>query len=584
MAEEDVADVTAAFAGFGLNGAPADAAGPGAPADESNPGTARPQARRAVARGRGRVRPRPQTTGAGAGAGAGARPASKAPASKAPARKAPGAVNKVECSVCMLNRSEKSTVVCGSCGEGACVACTKAHLLGLSGSPKCFNCDALWGGKFLFDSPLPKTWLQGCQEGQLRAKQKKQWVTEEKGRLAETQAQLAYEEDLRSKISQLRKEREPMAERVRVAERAYHEASKALSQARDEARVVTQAISGYAESLARSMNNGGETIHGREFICGCPVPECRGLVPSSGRCTVCASMVCDSCHEVIWTPPSTGTESGAGAGADGADAAADVASHVASHVCDPAIVANLRAVAEEARPCPRCAAPISKVSGCDDMWCTRCRLTFSWNTGMEVLGNRHNPHRAAVEAEERRHARREPLDVPCGGVPTNFGSISRGDTRGDIVAIIRLLESLGPRIARASLPADCAALRRDWVTKKITDAEFEQGVFLARRKVQNAAASIDALMTFRTLVVERIRNSSETLSEKERTLTRTEMFARGPKSWFDGPDGPIAERARLLAVLHKIRRRTNKYITEACQEAGFLRGSPTITEQWRLKR
>ena len=82
--------------------------------------------------------------------------------------------------------------------------------------------------------------------------------------------------------------------------------------------------------------------------------------------------------------------------------------------------ANL--IKKETRPCPQCAVPIYKISGCDQMWCTQCQIAFSWNTGKVVVGGTiHNPHyfqfmrNGGVIGAER-----NPDDVVCGGIPNMY--------------------------------------------------------------------------------------------------------------------------------------------------------------------
>ena len=99
----------------------------------------------------------------------------------------------------------------------------------------------------------------------------------------------------------------------------------------------------------------------------CPARNCAGFVSSSTwTCSVCSTSVCDTCREPR--------------------------RHGQPHRCDPGTVASVRAIAAEARPCPRCAALISKVDGCDQMFCTQCHTTYSWVTGKVIRGEVHNPH------------------------------------------------------------------------------------------------------------------------------------------------------------------------------------------------
>ena len=103
----------------------------------------------------------------------------------------------------------------------------------------------------------------------------------------------------------------------------------------------------------------------RVFIHKCPAPSCEGFLNKEWSCGICAVLVCKSCHETV-----------GGAG----------------HKCDPTTVESVKAIAKEAKPCPKCAAAISKIDGCDQMWCTQCKTAFSWKTGQIETTVVHNPH------------------------------------------------------------------------------------------------------------------------------------------------------------------------------------------------
>lgn len=130
----------------------------------------------------------------------------------------------------------------------------------------------------------------------------------------------------------------------------------------------------------------------KKFIMGCPAENCRGFLSQAWKCGTCDIYVCPHCREIK-------------GGREDDD-----------HVCDKDAVATAKLLAEETKPCPKCAVPIYKISGCDQMWCVECQTPFSWKTGQIVTGIIHNPHFYQWQRDQNGGvAPRVPGDVPCGG-------------------------------------------------------------------------------------------------------------------------------------------------------------------------
>ena len=113
----------------------------------------------------------------------------------------------------------------------------------------------------------------------------------------------------------------------------------------------------------------GEAVAGAErraFLMKCPASECGGFLSTQYKCGLCEIQICAHCHVT-----KTKDE---------------------EHTCDSATVETIRQIRREAHPCPSCASLISKVDGCDQMWCTQCKTAFSWNTGRIETRAIHNPH------------------------------------------------------------------------------------------------------------------------------------------------------------------------------------------------
>ena len=76
-------------------------------------------------------------------------------------------------------------------------------------------------------------------------------------------------------------------------------------------------------------------------------------------------------------------------------------------------------IKKETKGCPQCGVRIYKISGCDQMWCTECKVAFSWNSGKIIYGGQiHNPHYYQYMRDQNNgiNAPRNPGDVLCGGL------------------------------------------------------------------------------------------------------------------------------------------------------------------------
>lgn len=144
-------------------------------------------------------------------------------------------------------------------------------------------------------------------------------------------------------------------------------------------------------------------------------------------CGLCSTSICTKCHAVIGTEanPGDGPSTSTGAGA------AKRTTACMAHVCNEAEVASVKAVMADSKPCPNCAAPISRISGCDHMWCTQCQTPFSWRTGKITANEGHNPHYTAWLNSQRRSMGAaaggdvQPANNMCNNGPIDMARINR---------------------------------------------------------------------------------------------------------------------------------------------------------------
>lgn len=147
-----------------------------------------------------------------------------------------------------------------------------------------------------------------------------------------------------------------------------------------------------------------------EFIKPCPADGCKGFLSTAWKCGLCEQWSCPDCHDL--KGPNK-----------------DVA-----HTCDQTKVESARLIQRETKGCPKCGVRISKIDGCDQMWCTACNTAFNWRTNVIAAGPVHNPHYFE-------YLRQQGI-VPQ---PQQANPIVGCDARDDS-AIVRLLDDRGRRL------------------------------------------------------------------------------------------------------------------------------------------
>ena len=279
----------------------------------------------------------------------------------------------VDCDICCesFTKQVRKKIDCGNCDLKVCAACVKHYLLSKKDA-HCMGCKMGWTDAFCNDI------LGGFMHGTYRHHTKELLWDMEKARMPETMPAV-------ERVIKLRK--------MKVEER---EMTKQV----EEAREVYNNLLNMQRQLKRNMENGN--VDGssevemekkkKEFIRACPVDGCTGFLSSQWKCGVCETWTCKECVEVI-----------------GKDKEAE-------HTCNPDVLASAQLLKKETKPCPSCSAAIFKISGCDQMWCTQCKVPFSWKTGLKVSGTIHNPHYYQWQRQNGGNVQ-NPGAIACGGLP-----------------------------------------------------------------------------------------------------------------------------------------------------------------------
>ena len=174
------------------------------------------------------------------------------------------------------------------------------------------------------------------------------------------------------------------------------------------------------EPPAWTLGQGEAKSERAKFIMKCPASECRGFLSTAYKCGTCQLWACPDCLVIK--------------GEDKDEA----------HTCDPGQKESVALIIKESKGCPKCGQRISKIDGCDQMWCTDCHTAFSWSTGQIVNGVVHNPHYYEfLRKEGNGVAPRNLGDVPCGGIPgyTHIYRLVKGLDQSPTILLIHRISS-----------------------------------------------------------------------------------------------------------------------------------------------
>jgi hypothetical protein len=349
-------------------------------------------------------------------------------------------------------------------------------------NPSCVQCHRHWDTTALLACGVGQTWVNGP----LRAHRETMLWDLEQARLPDTQplallmqaeheAQQAYleaQKALEACGAELRKctSGQPLyylkAKQYDTADRVRNSRLYAASRAQRRVRAWLASAADPHHRQSRQNKPGNEVSAAARVVQRCPQTDCLGFVTAgSMTCGMCTAVLCKHCRRVVVAGGGTGTGSGTAG--------------TAVHECDPSDVATVKLLKSDTKPCPKCAAPIFKIDGCDQMWCTACHVAFSWTTGAVVETAIHNPHYFAFIRQGGvvqgptgpvggpACANGAPV-VPAWVIGTEFGPVYRFG--------LHLLDM------RMAPEVDHVRLRGLFLSGAIDAKEFKRRVFLADRR------------------------------------------------------------------------------------------------------
>lgn len=292
-------------------------------------------------------------------------------------------MEKPTCGICIepYNKVANTEVKCCFCEKSSCRRCIQTFLTTSTNDPHCMHCSRAWDREFIDDN-LTMTYRMG----DYKSHRENILLDREVALMPATQhraEQIRSAEKIESEImppfnNQLKDLYAKQDVILKEINRIYNLRAEAQYQIR----------------LLRE-GKGEKKKHEVNFVRKCPDPECRGFLSTAWKCGLCSKWACPECHEL-----------------KGEDRDAE-------HTCNPDNVATAKLLAKDSRPCPGCGTVITKIEGCDQMWCPQCHCAFSWRTGQKESGVVHNPHFYEWQRKQNGGvAPRVAGDNPCGGIPT----------------------------------------------------------------------------------------------------------------------------------------------------------------------
>jgi hypothetical protein len=353
-----------------------------------------------------------------------------------------------------------------------------------------------WNRSFLYDQ-LPKSFVNG----DLKEHRYKAIFDREKSMMPATQEYVQYELESRRRNTE--------NEELHKQEQELKHQLTLLQMRKD---LNKQYILQTASGQAPTANPDGVTTEAQErraFIAACPSEDCRGFLSTAYKCGTCSTQFCSKCRE----QKRTGEE----------------------HTCDPNLVATIDAVVKDSHPCPSCGIAISKVHGCDQMFCTQCNTAFSYNTGKIQTGPIHNPHyfermrelgNAFVENARPQNAQEN--EIGCTRWPNyyDFRQMLIRHTNTTITDEIGFILQTGIHVEQVELPRYPAItatehqiafrkLRVKYLLHEITEREFSMTIQRMERTAEKAAEIREVLELYVITTMEFLVNIRQNIQENK---------------------------------------------------------------------
>lgn len=280
----------------------------------------------------------------------------------------------MDCSICCekFNKSTHFKVECKGCNtdDFACRTCCQTYILTGSEDPMCMFCKTPWDRDFM-NNNLTKKFV----DNDLKIFSENIFVERQISLLPDTQKDAIKEKNIRE-----------ITKKLNEAHSELNRIKKMLHEQKE----LIRSYNLHIHNLNNGISDENKVSSGDNFSVKCPSEKCNGFLNSKYFCSLCNTKYCKMCMEIKGE----------------------------NHVCNEEIKATVQAIKKDAKPCPGCGEMISKIDGCDQMWCVKCHIQFSWKSGQQLTGYNHNPEYFRWLRESGKDIERNPYEenrqIMCG--------------------------------------------------------------------------------------------------------------------------------------------------------------------------
>ncbi len=271
-----------------------------------------------------------------------------------------------ECSICCNEMKNKNKEFkCFGCKNTYCTGCMKTYLLGSVEEAHCLNCRNSISYNYFIEK-FDKSWRLNDYK---KHKEKILWDKE----IAQMPSTIGYLDLLEKKKEYYNEWKKywnlysnifELFQRKLILDREKEEYKNKMNNAYQKYKEFDKK---YNEVLNQLDEKKRKVIR-YKWTQKCLTKECNGFLDEKYHCILCKKNYCKDCLIELKE------------------------SDIESHTCDESLKETIKMIRKESKPCPKCNEFISKISGCDQMFCTTCGTAFSWKTGQIEKGVIHNPH------------------------------------------------------------------------------------------------------------------------------------------------------------------------------------------------